>query len=108
MNPAQSELNFDDERRIIEGKIEKAFKRFHENNPHVYDQLVVMSKRLKSVGHKRYGIAGLFEMLRYNHAISTSGDKFKLSNNYRALYSRAIMKDHPELDGFFKIKQRRS
>ncbi len=104
----QSELDFSDERRVIEGKIEKAFKRFHQKNPHVYTQLTDMSRRLKNVGHKRYGIAGLFEMLRYNHAISTSGDKFKLCNNYRALYARLIMHDFPELEGFFKIKQRRS
>ena len=98
----QPEFTFQSEDKIL-----LAFKKFHTENPHVLPELVSMAKTLMSRGHKRYGIAGLFEVLRYRHSISTSGDTFKLNNNFRAIYSRVIMEKNPELDGFFETRERK-
>lgn len=80
---------------------------FHRANPHVYESLVEMARNLKEIGHTRYGIAGLFETLRYQSAIRTSDPNagFKLSNDYKPYYARDIMKNNPDLDGFFEIKK---
>ena len=80
-----------------------AFKSFHKHNPHVYDQLKTLALRLKSVGVKSYGIKALFEILRFNALLSVDNN-FQLNNNYAPLYARLLMKQEPDLAGFFKLR----
>lgn len=87
--------------------IERAFLRFHSDNPWVYDRLRDMALQLKRKGRDSYGIAALWEVLRYEHAIQTvSEDRLKLNNNYRALYSRMLAQQEPELRDFFRMRLR--
>ncbi len=86
--------------------IEVMFRRFHEANPHVYDTLREMALRLKRAGRSRYSIKGLFEVLRWSHA-QTTGDEFKLNNNYHALYARELMNREPLLAEFFELRERK-
>jgi hypothetical protein len=93
----------------IPDKIEREFNDFHAANPHIYERLVAMANKLKSKGHKRYGIAVLYGVLRYKHDIKTvAADDWKLNNNHKALYSRMIMDKNPHLKGFFEIRKRNS
>jgi hypothetical protein len=88
--------------------IQIAFLGFHSDNPWVYDKLRDMALRLKRSGRDSYGIAALFEVLRYEYAIQTkSDDGLKLNNNYRALYSRMLAQQEPELKDFFRMRLRR-
>lgn len=88
--------------------IERAFLKFHAENPWVYDRLLSMALQLKRSGRDSYGIAALFEVLRYEYAIKTvSDDGLKLNNNYRALYSRMLAQQEPELREFFRMRLRR-
>ncbi len=84
---------------------EKKFLEFHEANPNVYKQLVGMAKQLKAQGHARAGIQMLFEVLRWKTMLKTTDSDFKINNNYAGRYSRMIMEEYPELDGFFEIRQ---
>jgi hypothetical protein len=85
------------------------FQDFHRENPHVYERLRVMALDLMRRGVNRYSIAGLFEVLRYEHAVKTSSDDgLKLNNNHRALYARLLETQVPALDGFFLMRERRS
>ncbi len=88
--------------------IDEQFESFHRTNPHVYEMLKMLALKTKRSGREQYGMAGLFEVLRWTHTIETHGDEFKLNNNYRALYARLLMKNEPELKGFFKLRSRRS
>ena len=88
--------------------IDEQFANFHKMNPHVYEVIKMLALRTKRAGRNQYGIAGLFEVLRWTHTIETHGDDFKLNNNYRALYARLLMKNEPELNGFFKLRKRQS
>ena len=88
--------------------IEERFTRFHEANPHVYKALRDMALSLKRRGIQHYGIAALFEVLRFSSMMQTAGDGFKLNNDYRALYARRLMEEEPELAGFFELRQRRA
>ena len=89
--------------------IEERFESFHRENPHIYDELLFMALRLKHRGRKRYGIATLFEVLRYKKDIESTGSAgFKLNNDFRALYARRLMNNEPELRGFFEIRRRRA
>ena len=67
-----------------------------------------MALRLRERGRKRYGIATLFEVLRYRSDLTTTGSGgFKLNNDFRALYARRLMDNEPELVGFFSTRKRR-
>lgn len=66
-----------------------------------------MALRLKRRGRVRYGIAALFEVFRFETAVSTSApDGLKLNNNYAALYARLLAQREPELRGFFSMRMR--
>ena len=82
------------------------FLQFHISNPHVYAKLRELALFAKSGGAKRIGIALLFERLRWFSMFETTGDIFKLNNDYRALYARMLMKNVSALDGFFELRAR--
>ena len=83
--------------------LRQKYERFNDSNPWVFQALAHMAIDLKARGVEHYGIAALFEVLRYQHTMNTTDDSspFKLSNSYRAFYARDIMQRFPELDGFF-------
>jgi|TARA_R110000824_G_scaffold132891_1_gene295429 hypothetical protein len=86
--------------------IDVRFIQFHLSNPHVYDKLKELSIFAKRGGARKIGIALLFERLRWWSMFETTGDIFKLCNDYRALYARMLMKNVPELQGFFVTRGR--
>jgi hypothetical protein len=88
--------------------IQERFDAFHDRNPQVYRALRDMALEMRRRGHRQYGIKALFEVLRFNHAMQTHGDAFKLNNNYTALYARLLMDNEPELADFFETRRRTS
>lgn len=90
-------------------RIERECEKFHTENPWVYGKLRIMALQLKRTGRGTYGIAALFEVLRYEHAVKTnSDDGFKLNNNFRAIYARKLARNEPELREFFKMRVRKA
>lgn len=81
------------------------FEEFHRENPHVYRELRQLALDLVEFGHERIGIGMLFEVLRWQRALRTTDDDFKLNNNYRARYARLLMEREPRLAGKFEIRQ---
>lgn len=88
--------------------IDAAFAAFHALNPHVYSELVALARQLRRRGHQRIGIGMLFEVLRYQRALETVGDDFKLNNNYRSRYARLIDEREADLRGAFEMRELRS
>lgn len=82
------------------------FVKFHIANPHIFDQLKKMALVLKKVGHKRWGMRNLWEKLRYDLAIANNSgsSEYKLNDHFPPFYARLLMRDVPELDGFFEIR----
>lgn len=80
---------------------------FHMENPQVYYQLRTLALDLVDAGHTFYSIKGLFEVLRFNHALKTTGKTYKINNNLTPFYARLLMKNEPRLAGFFKIRSRK-
>ena len=84
---------------------ETRFQRFHEENPHVYLELVKLCRSALAHGQRRWSIKGAFEVLRWSQ-LETTGEEWKLNNNYHAMYARLIMDNEPYLDGFFETRGR--
>lgn len=87
--------------------LEQQFQAFHADNPHVYRSLRRLALDLRARGVRKYGIAGLFEVLRWQHAMTTTdpSSDFKLNNNFRSFYSRILMDNEPSLAGFFETRE---
>lgn len=85
--------------------VEESFRIFDENNPHVMELIVRIALDLKRRGHKRGSIAMIFERLRWMHYVQTQGSAFKLDNNFKPFYSRAVMEQVSELAGWFELRE---
>jgi len=87
--------------------IEERFSAFHAANPHVYRALRSLALDLRRRGCQRYGMKGLFELLRWQSAVSAKGpaEPYKLNNIYTAHYARLLMTQEPALSGFFETRE---
>lgn len=94
--------------KFASDKIQSAFELFHKENPHVYVMLVELARKVKAAGRSTYGIASLFEQLRWHFEFETSDPNmknFKLNQNYRSRYARLIMQQEADLKDFFNTRQ---
>tara|TARA_R110000824_G_scaffold7909_6_gene36095 strand:- start:447 stop:815 length:369 start_codon:yes stop_codon:yes gene_type:complete len=78
---------------------------FHRNNPNVSLELRRLALGLVGAGHRHYSIKGLFEVLRFNAALKTTGKPYKLNNNLTPFYARLLMENEPRLVGFFHTRE---
>lgn len=80
---------------------------FHAANPHVYANMRRLALQLRRRGFARCGMQMIVEVLRWSY-MTTTGDEFKLNNNYGAYYARQLMDNEPELAGFFEVRTARA
>lgn len=86
--------------------IEHDFRDFHAQNPEVYDRLVELARQWKlRRGNAKLGIKMLWEVLRWETALHTRGDDFRLNNNFTSYYARLIMEREPDLEGVFELRR---
>jgi hypothetical protein len=91
---------------VSSDRLEREFRQFHEANPQIFDRLVELARKAKFWGRRHYGIAALWEVMRWDFfsKVNSPIDEFKLNNNHRAYYARLIMATCPDLDGFFHTR----
>ena len=41
-------------------------------------------------------------------SVQTTGDDFKINNDFTAHYARLLMREHPALEGFFETREIRA
>lgn len=91
----------------INDEIEKKFEKFHNKNPHVYKLLVKYAREARKTGKKKFGMGAIYERARWNVEVETRGVPFKIDNDFRSRYSRVIMHNEHDLDGFFELRELR-
>ena len=82
---------------------EARFLAFHKAHPEVYGKLRRMAL-LRTSWAKKPGIRMFWEHLRWDLFMDNDGRNFKLNNNYPPHYARLLMKQEPELKGFFETR----
>ena len=94
--------------RLCGQSLEDRFNDFHAANPHVLRALRSLALQMRRSGRKRFGIKGLFEVLRWNYALQTRNPltDFKLNNSFTSFYARLLNMD-PELAGMFETRTQR-
>ena len=89
-------------------KIERAFWKFHDENPAVYAALVRLAFQWHHARGNKVGIATLYECVRWETNLTAVGkDGYKMSNSHRAFYARLIMTENPTLSGMFTLKRQK-
>lgn len=81
------------------------FWKYHEDNPHVFKLFKRFTNEMRNSGRKRYGTKSIAERIRWHMAIETTGEDFKISNNYSSCYARLLIIDDPSLKGFFQLNK---
>jgi hypothetical protein len=101
------QLSFDWECLHSDEPARYRFEAFHQANPWIMDKLVDMARRLTARGIQHYGIAALWEVLRYDWMIRTEDptSTLKLNDHYKPFYAREIMRRYQDLDGFFTTRR---
>lgn len=80
------------------------FKKFHTENPQVYEEFCRLSHMMKNTGRKKYSVDAIIHVVRWNLAIQTTGKTFKINNNIRSIYGRLLAFNEPEFVDFFEFR----
>jgi hypothetical protein len=82
------------------------FRLFHGENPAVYAALCRRGREwITRTGRTKVGISALFEVVRWEIALTTNDPDFKINNNFQPWYSRLIMRNEPDLSELFEIRK---
>lgn len=107
MSSPQAALPFDTPISIVEA----AFLRWidTDDGKTVEADCTRRAHALRARGFKRVGIALIWEAARYDQFLRVGPDAegWKLNNSYRSFMARRIMAEHPELVGFFEVRELR-
>ena len=87
--------------------IEK-FKKFHTENPTVYEEFSRLAHGMLYSGRKKYSVDALIHVIRWNIDIKTNGETFKIDNNIRSIYGRLLAFYEPEFVKFFNFHVKRT
>lgn len=79
---------------------------FHCEHPEVYVALRRLAREWRSRRRDRCGIGMLWERLRWETALGDPDADYKLNNNHRSLYARALMDWEPDLVDLFELRKR--
>jgi hypothetical protein len=84
--------------------IGERFEAFHAANPWVLTPYERLTADLVRRGRDRIGIGILTEVLRWEYGRQTTGDDFRINNNFRSRYARLLLERHPEWVGVFQTR----
>ena len=88
-----------------EAKLLDDWERCKKEHPEMLKKAAEIALSAKRKGWKRWSTKGVLEVLRWQTAINADmGLGLKVNNNHTAFMARDLMRDHPELDGFFETR----
>lgn len=81
------------------------FVKFHEENPFVWQKFQEYAFKIKKTGKKKYSGWTIVNAIRWHFDLRTSGDSFKINNDFIALYVRLLINQYPEFERFFEQRK---
>lgn len=88
--------------------LDERFRAFHAANPQVYALFRRLTWDLFTAGRGRIGAKMVWERLRWEYALATDDDGWKLNNDFTSRYARLLMDNEPALAGVFETRELRS
>lgn len=89
-------------------QIEARFQVYHKANPGVFRLFVAFAEQAKQAGRRRIGAKAIAERIRWECAVQSKDDGFKLNNVYVSRYARLVGKERPDLADMFETRQLKS
>jgi len=93
---------------LWESRVQRAFDHWIllPDGRRVESEVVKRARRLKEAGNETWGIAAIFESIRYDAGIGLLGDAegYRINNNHRSHLARRVMALYPDLAGFFTTR----
>ena len=77
---------------------------WHKENPEFYELFKKFTFQAIQKGHRRLSAWLIVNRLRWETMIVTTGNEYKISNDFIALYARLFMHEYPDYKGFFRTK----
>ena len=81
----------------------KRFKAFHSENPHVFSEFEFLARQMRQAGQKQYSAQAIIYRMRWDHDLKTTGEPFKITNDFTSIYARLLCWKYPDFEGFFKM-----
>ena len=83
------------------------FEIYHKENPSIYKEFEKMTLFAISKGFRHYGAKAIFEYIRFQTGLF-GNNGFKVDNTFTPDYARLFEKNHPNYEGFFEKRIRKS
>jgi hypothetical protein len=93
---------------MSDNKFNEKFDEFDKDNPEVWQMFVRFTFELISKGRTRYSARGVFHRIRWETALTTDDQVYKLNNNWSPCYARKFHQSFPEHGEFFKLRMCRA
>ena len=77
---------------------------WHKENPEFYELFKKFTFQAIQKGHRRLSAWLIVNRIRWETMIVTTGNEYKISNDFIALYARLFMHEYPDYKGFFRTK----
>lgn len=87
------------------GQLRDRWWKWHLQNPQVYERIEHEALLYAETGKKRYGVWPIVGHLRHMENLRTTGDDYKISNDFQALFARLFIHLHPEHSQLFVTKE---
>lgn len=88
----------------IDKKLLNKFKTFHLENPDVYKMFKQYALKIKATGRSKYSAWTIINVIRWEHDVRSTGDVFKINNDYIALYARLLIYHDGTFEEFFELR----
>lgn len=85
--------------------IQERFTVFDKANRWVFHSLEMLTEDWVERGNSRASIDMFMHVLRYQYSRSTTGQRFKLNNDFTSRYVRALIAKHPEWSTVFYTRE---
>ena len=86
-------------------KQKQAWWEWHKANPRVWYLFEQFTFEALDSGREHFSHWLIMNRIRWETSIVTTGDDFKIRNDFIAYYARLFMAVYPEHKGFFRIKR---
>ena len=94
----QGELNFENTELTD-------FERYDQDHPQVWRSFENFTMDAIRKGFGNYGARSIFELIRWHTGVNAEfPDGYKVNNTFTPHYARKFMQQHPEHDGYFRIR----
>jgi hypothetical protein len=85
--------------------IREQFEKFNEENPKVWEYFERFTLQAIHKGKNKISHWLIVNRIRWEIYIETTGDDFKINNNFIALYARLFVEKYPQHKTIFSLRK---